>query len=139
MKVLQRHRWPGNVRELRNAVEGAATLASPEAEISPSHLLQMIQLDLGDAHEFEEGPTLKEILLRAERGAIEEAIRIAGGNRERAAQLLGISPATLYRRRSTGIREAPTTRKSERPEGAPTLVIERQESTMKTIIKAANS
>jgi two-component system, NtrC family, response regulator AtoC len=83
--------WPGNVRELANALERAAILADG-TRIDPGHLLlestsrKPAEADTGELR------TLAEL----ERDAIERALRAVGGNRRRAADLLGIGERTLY-------------------------------------------
>jgi DNA-binding NtrC family response regulator len=89
MRQLLDYEWPGNVRELRNAVESAlirATGPTLQADDLPPELK-------GD------GPTTNgrsEPESEAER--IRAALEQTDGNRTDAAELLGISRATLYRR-----------------------------------------
>ncbi|HEX2190788.1 MAG TPA: sigma 54-interacting transcriptional regulator [Longimicrobiaceae bacterium] len=90
--------WGGNVRELRNVVEAAAAVA-PAGCIEADHLREFLPGAGGPAAPGAL-PTLAEILRTAERSAIQEALRRAEGNRDRAAALLGVSVATLYRRLS---------------------------------------
>jgi len=90
MKLLLSYPWPGNVRELSNVLERALILAGQAIE--PEHL----PLDLRGANHY---PTeLRPAVEEFERRHIDFALRAAGGNRERAAHLLDIDPATLYRR-----------------------------------------
>ncbi len=94
--ALMQHEWPGNVRQLRNVLEGAAAVAGDEDEVSLSHVLQFVA---PAAASQEEGtPSLAEARRRAEQRAILDALGQVGGNRERAAKLLRISQATLYRK-----------------------------------------
>jgi DNA-binding NtrC family response regulator len=86
--------WPGNVRQLENVVRAAGAMASGE-EIQ---IADLGDLDLPPPAEVEVGPELASALQHAEADKIREVLREAGGNRTRAAELLGISPATLYRR-----------------------------------------
>jgi transcriptional regulator with PAS, ATPase and Fis domain len=95
--ALLRYPWPGNVRELENVVSGGALLASGEF------------VDLGDLPEqltsaaSAEGArprsdswqpeTLEEVHARHIRRMLEHC----GGNRVRAAELLGIGRTSLYR------------------------------------------
>jgi DNA-binding NtrC family response regulator len=83
--------WPGNVRELSNVIERAAILAAAET-ITQDHL----------PHELrgaEAAPTdLRLALQAAERQHIAFVLSATGGAREKAAALLGIDPATLYRK-----------------------------------------
>ena len=89
MAVLTRYSWPGNVRELRNLMERLTVLSSGE-EIAPAE----VALHLGGpAAEAEAGMlSLDEI----ERRHIIKVLQSTGGNRARAAKILGIDPKTLY-------------------------------------------
>jgi DNA-binding NtrC family response regulator len=105
---LQEAQWPGNVRQLENAVVRGLALAPPGAEtVSPRHLLSettmLRRADLERAAE-EQAPTpdapaprpLAEAVAAAERDAIDRALAATGGNRTRAAELLGISRKALW-------------------------------------------
>jgi len=83
--------WPGNVRELANTLERAAILADG-IRIDAAHLL------IEEASAAERARVEPEIrsLVELEREAIERALRVVGGNRRRAAELLGIGERTLY-------------------------------------------
>jgi transcriptional regulator with GAF, ATPase, and Fis domain len=87
--TLQRHDWPGNLAELK-AVVAAAEAEAGGPTVSARHLPG--RLRSAPAH-----PRLTE-LEKAERLAISGALRTANGNRVRAAALLGIGRATLYRK-----------------------------------------
>ncbi len=91
MRGLLGYRWPGNVRELSNVVERALILASGDS-VEPSDL----PVDLCD--ESSEPVELKPAVERFEARHIAWVLRAADGNRERAARMLGVDPATLYRR-----------------------------------------
>ncbi len=93
MDLLVRHPWPGNVRELQNAVERAVILCLGE-RITPRELPPALQGPAGDEPQAPTpaGPrTLKD----AERELILRTLEETGGNRTRAAQILGISRQTL--------------------------------------------
>jgi DNA-binding NtrC family response regulator len=97
MKAIQEYSWPGNVRELENAIERAVVLTkSPDlgVEILPPAVRQAPPVDASGLMTFAVGTSLAEM----ERVAILRALDETGGNRERAANLLGIGVATLYRR-----------------------------------------
>ncbi|WIX77872.1 helix-turn-helix domain-containing protein [Amycolatopsis carbonis] len=87
--TLQRHDWPGNLVELK-AVVAAAEAEAAGPTVSARHLPG--RLRSSPAH-----PRLTE-LEKAERLAISDVLRTANGNRMRAAALLGIGRATLYRK-----------------------------------------
>ncbi len=92
LSVFESYSWPGNVRELQNAVlYGAAVTTSDKIEIDnlPSHI--KIEHSDGDARI---NPTLE----ASERRTIERALRDVRYNKKRAAELLSISRATLYKK-----------------------------------------
>ncbi|HEY7505058.1 MAG TPA: sigma-54 dependent transcriptional regulator [Gemmatimonadales bacterium] len=84
LDLLQRYAWSGNVRELANAVERAVLLCS-------GNLLQPADFD----RPIQEAAMQAYNLDAIERLAIERALAATGGNRTRAARLLGISERTL--------------------------------------------
>lgn len=91
------HTWPGNVRELRNAVERGVALATDWIgihELPPDIMSLASWSDPNNDSSFAE--RARRILEETERLLIEEALERAGGNRRRAAELLGISLRTLY-------------------------------------------
>ena len=99
---LQRYTWPGNVRELANAVERAVILCrgsmlqptdfERQVRDAAAHPLRPAIVDLTAAGAAE----VTDYNLDAiERMAIERALAATGGNRTRAARLLGISERTL--------------------------------------------
>jgi two-component system response regulator HydG len=91
LATLVDYAWPGNIRELKNAL-WRATILAEGAPIGPEHL------GLGGAAVPAAGsdgtaPVLT--LADAERRAIDVALAAAGGNKSRAAALLGIARSTL--------------------------------------------
>jgi DNA-binding NtrC family response regulator len=91
VEAMLRYHWPGNVRELINRVQRAATIAD-------GLLLHPKHLGLPDPSGVERRqPTLAEARARAEREAIQEALRQSAHNVARAARQLGIGRVTLYR------------------------------------------
>jgi two-component system response regulator HydG len=97
IESLQQYAFPGNVRELEHMVEQAVALVQ-DGVIHPEDLLPHANAPQAPPRPKGAGRTLAETVDAAERGAIEEALRDADGNRERAAELLGISPTTLWRK-----------------------------------------
>jgi DNA-binding NtrC family response regulator len=95
--VLTAYDWPGNVRELRNALERAATLASG-SEIQAHDLPPRIR-DAGAAVIRIADASRRSLPLRdLERAYILEVLRQTGGNKSRAAEILGLDRKTLYRK-----------------------------------------
>jgi DNA-binding NtrC family response regulator len=97
---LSAYEWQGNVRELESAVEYAA-LRARGAEVAPEDLPAKLQTQTVRAAAartpltalYEDLPTLDEL----ERRYLLHVLEAAGGNRTRAAELLGIDRRTLYR------------------------------------------
>ena len=90
--------WPGNVRELENALEHAVVLSSGDT-IEPQHLPERITKPRKEplvADRSYQNPTLEVI----ERAYIMWVLQAEGGNKTRAAEILGIDPSTLYRKLS---------------------------------------
>ena len=93
---LNAYDWPGNVRELRNTLERAAALAASD-RIEADQVLQSVSTQSveGKTDAPDSAPATLEQL---ERQHILRVLADAGGNRERAAAILGISARTLYRK-----------------------------------------
>ena len=89
---LLAHGWPGNVRELENALERAMILAG-EGDVRPEHLGGASAARLrGPGDVLVEGFDLDAF----ERELVDAALERAGGNKTRAAKLLGITRRRLY-------------------------------------------
>ncbi len=90
--------WPGNVRELQNAIERAAVL-SLDGRIKPEHLPPQILNPDFSTKQFSLSAvkTLKEVEL----DYIMIVLRSTGGNKAKAAKILGIGQATLWRKLKT--------------------------------------
>ena len=97
MRLLERYHWPGNVRELRNAMERATIVAKgpfiepvdlPSVPSEPAAVSGATPAGGGLAP----GMTVDE----AERQLIDITLQHTGGNKTRAAELLGISLKTLH-------------------------------------------
>ncbi|HEX5051554.1 MAG TPA: sigma 54-interacting transcriptional regulator [Planctomycetota bacterium] len=91
-RLLTAYSWPGNVRELRQVIETAAARAG-SLPIAPRHLAPHVANAL-TAPAATDLPSLEDV----ERRHIEEVMRRTGGNRSRAAQILGIASSTLYQK-----------------------------------------
>jgi Nif-specific regulatory protein len=94
LDLLHRFDWPGNVRELENEMERALTMAGRERIITEECLSDKIRR-LGDELEREifDKPSgrLKDVVRRVEKRMISQALAETGGNRSRAARMLGLS------------------------------------------------
>ncbi|MBI3736100.1 sigma-54-dependent Fis family transcriptional regulator [Candidatus Sumerlaeota bacterium] len=121
MKVLQEYDWPGNVRELENIIERAMVMGTQvekilrgiaelrrqksraESALAPN-VIELRPAGRGEAprppgedqsqHAFYTPATLEDL----ERRHIVETLKYTGGNRGEAARILGINPATLWRK-----------------------------------------
>jgi two-component system response regulator HydG len=94
MDLILRHDWPGNVRELENVVERAIIMARGDMITPPDfpEVLQKLDIDREETRlDLTAGRTLKEV----EKDMIIRTLDLAGGNRTRAANILGISRRTL--------------------------------------------
>jgi DNA-binding NtrC family response regulator len=96
MRLLRAHRWPGNVRELFSVVESAAIRAGG-SRVEAQHLPEPIRDPDGRASPGSEG-RYQAPDPEAERKAIKAALDEADGSRTRAAEILGMSRTTLWRR-----------------------------------------
>jgi two-component system response regulator HydG len=97
MDYLLRYEFPGNIRELENMVEqGVALAVHGQVElddiIPPEARRDRVATPAG-THE-----TLQDAVDRAEKSAIEGVLREVEGNKERAAEVLGLSATTLWRK-----------------------------------------
>jgi two-component system response regulator HydG len=93
---LLEYPWPGNVRELENVIERAVVLSRSDT-LTEADLPDAIGLAFPaapDALAFSIGTPLDEI----EQRVIRETIRHTKGDKSLAAQLLGISARTIYRK-----------------------------------------
>ena len=97
MDVLMGYDWPGNVRELEHVIEGAVALAHEEI-IEASDLWMNVALRSESAPPLRESTTVGDLMsledLEAEH--IERVLRFSDWNRTRSAQILVITPKTLY-------------------------------------------
>ena len=94
LDYLLNYAWPGNVRELENAIERAAVL-SREGTILPEHLPPGI---LQARQRPGKALSVRRTLAQVEKEHIQAVLESTGGNRTQAAQILAISPATLWRK-----------------------------------------
>ncbi len=94
-EILGKYPWPGNVRELENAIGRAVALSEGE-EITPPDLCLALA-DAEDEPATTEDVRFHESVRDHKRSIIRRAIRQAGGNKTKAADILGLSPTYLSR------------------------------------------
>jgi DNA-binding NtrC family response regulator len=96
--MLVSYEWPGNVRELENCIERAVALARFD-QVSGEDLPEKIRTYQPKRFVLS-ADTESEVLSldELERRYILRALKVLGGNRSRAATLLGLDRRTLYRR-----------------------------------------
>ena len=102
LAALQAYAWPGNIRELKNLVERTLVMVDG-AEIGPEQLglapaaaraMPAAILPEGAELRFPLGTSLEEM----EREAIRRTLEFTGGDKVRAAEILGINQRTIYRK-----------------------------------------
>jgi DNA-binding NtrC family response regulator len=90
---LRDHAWPGNVRELENVLE-RAVIVTDGAELRPEHLPR---LAAGDAH-LDAAGSERVSLAEMEKVLILRTLESNRGHKGRTAEVLGISPVSLWRK-----------------------------------------
>lgn len=93
--------WPGNVRELENCMERAVALARTDEltlEDLPERIRQSVKPNASDGVPSDAQQSELTSLFDAEREHVLKAVEQFGGNKTRAAMLLGIDRRTLHRR-----------------------------------------
>lgn len=102
MAAMMRYHWPGNVRELRNVIERAMIIAE-----GPAILLEHLPMSIGELGQIRSPGTveslryiapLRDIIFDTERKTITEVLKYTGGNKLRAAKILGIHRTILYQK-----------------------------------------
>lgn len=92
IKKLEKHSWPGNVRELQHATE-RAVIMSESAILQPSDFLLTQEISDSEQVVFEDY-NLEEV----EKMVLRKALKKHEGNISKAADELGLTRASLYRR-----------------------------------------
>lgn len=88
--------WPGNIRELKSVIESAVMVADGEYITISDLPMNLQQYATGRSNEI--GATAIKNMEEGEKSLIEEALRQTNGNKAKAAEALGISTRTLYRK-----------------------------------------
>lgn len=95
VKVLAACAWAGNVRELKNCIESMVVISKDnllDTDDIPDYILESRSRASGL------GSLIGKPLSQIERTVIEETLACVGGNRKKAAEMLGIGERTLYRK-----------------------------------------
>jgi DNA-binding NtrC family response regulator len=108
MALFEQHPWPGNVRQLENVLE-SALMVRPDGALEiddlPRRFREQASEVVGASSVLPpSGLDLKDVLERLEQELIRQALDRTGGNRTRAAALLGLNRTTLVEKlRKMGI------------------------------------
>jgi DNA-binding NtrC family response regulator len=94
--ALLAHDWPGNVRELRNSIERAVILSGALDSLQPQHVLRGAAPQSRAAAAGNGAIPFPATMDEIERAAAVAALERTGGNKSRAAALLGIGRRRLY-------------------------------------------
>jgi two-component system response regulator HydG len=109
MEYLSNYDFPGNIRELENMIEQGVALAvngqvqrddviPPEIHLSNRSAARGMAAANAEGASSAESRNLQDVVDEAERRAIEAVSREVDGNKEKAAELLGLSSTTLWRK-----------------------------------------
>ncbi len=90
--LMLQHEFPGNVRELQNLVEAAVSLSGGDVGVETVRSL------LGEGEDGDGGGPRALDLAAVERQHIGRVLRLTGGNKSRAAKILGVDRRTLQRK-----------------------------------------
>ena len=92
LDALSGYDWPGNVRQLENEIERAITLAGKEKRINEEHLSEKITASSEECFPIQDtSGTLQEVIERIEQRMVFESLKKTGGNRSKAARMLGLT------------------------------------------------
>ncbi|MCU0656890.1 MAG: sigma 54-interacting transcriptional regulator [Polyangiaceae bacterium] len=98
LAALERHDWPGNIRELRNALEYAYAIGDGPTLLPRDLPPEFLDEQASDSPPLVAPRAVPDESLSPEARRIAEVLERAGGNRERAAKILGLSRVTLWRK-----------------------------------------
>jgi sigma-54 dependent transcriptional regulator, acetoin dehydrogenase operon transcriptional activator AcoR len=99
LDIMLDYHWPGNVRELKNAIQ-FSVVRSRGSQILPSDLPMEIIQDRDLSLRLSDSPRSQQIISakgKLDIESVKAAIKKTGGNKSKAARVLGVGRATLYR------------------------------------------
>jgi two-component system, NtrC family, response regulator AtoC len=97
LAILTAYSWPGNVRELENVIERAAAMTQG-AVLVPDDLPERLRSGKHVTSALSQARESQMTLRQLEQTYVAETLRRAGGNKSRAAEMLGLDRKTLYRK-----------------------------------------
>ncbi|MDZ7698570.1 MAG: helix-turn-helix domain-containing protein [Deltaproteobacteria bacterium] len=89
LNMMVNYSWPGNVRELQSAIRFALVKSNGKL-IKPEHLSQELK-------ESRQASSIRGIERKLDEESVRTALTQSGGNKAKAARILGVGRATLYR------------------------------------------
>jgi two-component system response regulator AtoC len=101
LHLLQNYNWPGNIREMESVIYEILVM-SEHSQIEEEDMPLRIRVKAADEENLSLGKgrpmnqMIKNITEKKEKSFIEKAIQESGGNRTKAAQILGVSRKTLF-------------------------------------------
>ena len=99
LNILMNHQWPGNVRQLENTIEHAVVLSGDNTMLNKENFPTNIDVnDNAISSNNKLSISVGTSLYDMECQLIKETLRYTKGNKEHAAQILGIGTRTIYRR-----------------------------------------
>ncbi|HZU34681.1 MAG TPA: sigma 54-interacting transcriptional regulator [Gemmataceae bacterium] len=107
LRILESYPWPGNIRQLENVIQHAVLLSNGP-QLLPTHLPSPVREHLTTANRPPAAPeSLRHSREDSERAIIQQTLEKHNYSRARAAQALGISRVTLYKKmKKYGLMEA---------------------------------
>jgi transcriptional regulator with GAF, ATPase, and Fis domain len=100
LQSMQAYPWPGNIRELRNCIERAVVLAQDEWIDAADVVLTQLAVpgDTGREPAVHAGPFVPQTIDEVEHRHVMATLEAVGGNKTKAASILGIERSTLDRK-----------------------------------------
>lgn len=100
LDLLMKYCWPGNIRELENVLERTINLMDDETVIHPEHLPPILKKAHGvlTTEDSSAAFDLEIIINKAEQQAIKRALDASGGNKTKAAKILGVHRSAFYQK-----------------------------------------
>jgi len=96
LRIILNYSWPGNVRELENVIQRAITLGQHEMILLEDLPIQMVREKNEDL--IEKGVREKYTVDQLEKEYVKRVLLKVGGNKSKAAEILGLDRKTLYRK-----------------------------------------